>query len=171
VAESGPDGFFWYVEQFGKISDALDAAVVGGFQEPFGHQDAAGEVVGEVFGERVGERCCGFVGGEGVAAVVEDVFELVEDGESLSSGWLAGVEGDDPVAVLCVPVAGAGHGVRGQVGIVLDGDSGLAGDGFDWNGYAVDAGELQQLVGLQFGDPAGFAEMQPLVGQQRPEAG
>lgn len=72
-----------------QVVDPLDAEAPGAFQFAFGDQGAAGEVVGGCFGllpGGQGHASPGDVAVEPVAgAVVDDVFELMEQGEALPS--------------------------------------------------------------------------------------
>jgi hypothetical protein len=77
LVEPDADGGFGYVEQFSEVAWSLDAVVVGGAEQAFGHQDAAGEVVGDDFCRWPLLRCCGSGEPDAGAAVVEGVFVLV----------------------------------------------------------------------------------------------
>ena len=107
LVESEADGGFGDVEEFGEVGWLLDAVAVGGFEESFGHEDTAGEVVGD---DLFGWPGCVLGVVDAGAGVVDDVFVFVDKGEPLPGCWFGWVEGDDPAASLPVPVAAAGCG-------------------------------------------------------------
>lgn len=143
MVESDFDGLLADAEVGCQVVGALDTTGPGAFQFAFGDEGAAGEVVGGCFGLLAGgqgDASPGDVAVEPVAgAVVDDVFELMEQGEALPGRAVLCIEADDPLPA--VPVAEPAD------------RQAFVGDGDAWHG--VDVADLRAVGVTQDGDQSG----------------
>lgn len=148
----------------------------GVFEGGSGDEGAAGEVVGGAFGLFAwgGSGAAAGVRGAGVevvgVVVVDDVFELVEQGEALADFRVDGVEADDPVVAVPVGHAADGEGFVGDADVWEGGDV-LLGDASELEAGVLSGEELVEFRGLEFGDGEGFVKAAGSVGVGVAEAG
>lgn len=163
MVEPDTDSGFADAEVFRERGWGLDAVSPGVLEGSAWDEGAAGEEVGGTFGllMRGSSGAAAAVQGAGVelvgVAVVDDVFELVQQREALPDFGVASVEADDPF--LPVPVTHATDGEvfvddadAWQVGDVLLGDAG------ELEARVLGGQELVEFRGLAFRDGEGFVE-------------
>ena len=165
----------------GQCGGGLESSGPCLFQGGAWYQGAACEVVGGSLGLLVGcqlwwaapAACEGFgvlCGVEPVSlAVIDDVFELVQQGETLPHFGIVMVEADDPL--LAVPVAHA----RNRQLLADDTDAVQVGDVVFGDAGQLEAGlaggqELVEFGGLAFGQVECFGETAGAVGCELAEA-